>query len=706
MGRNGFTRGLVVVAVVLAGSALPAVDGGLAGGGVDETESSEMRTTLPTILVIGSKPEDRQRQPAANTLVTAEELNLQQPRSTEEALRGVPGVSIKPEEETAIVGNIGIRGLSSSDYKTLILEDGVPVAPGLFVGNGRYYNPRVQRMDGIEVLRGAGSLRYGPSTIGGVINYVTKNPQPGLEIAMHTGSFNTREWGIEAGGRSGSGDATFGVVISRVESDGFMDKEFSMRDVMLKAGLEFGENQRVGMKYSDYQNDANISYRGIFLREYESGNDRNPAPDDWFLTGRRSIDLNHEWTINDKLRLNTTAFSSEMYRDYWRFSTNNTASAAARRWVYTDNLTGNNRAFERLGIDSRLFLQHEIFGFESEAEIGLRFMSEEMRDVTVAAVRATPRSGIVNREVVDAADSWSMHLQNRFVLTEQLAVTAGLRAEVYEQTRHDLRRTEAQGNRAKTNNTELLPGVGLTWSFSEEIQGFANAYKAFSPALNGDALSGLDDQELSAEQSINMEAGVRGSAGDLDYEATLFRMDFDNQIIPANSNSQFQVTNGGKTLHQGVELGVGTRLFGVFSIDANLTYIADARFVGDRFSRAGALTTPADNRVPYTPEWIANLGLSYDRGPVRSALRIHHTSSQFTDVLNTRAINENLSGFFTGKIDSYTIADVSVLYRLNDRLELSAAVKNLADERYIASLRQGIYVGPERSYDVGVSYRF
>jgi Fe(3+) dicitrate transport protein len=33
-------------------------------------------------------------------------------------------------------------------------------------------------------------------------------------------------------------------------------------------------------------------------------------------------------------------------------------------------------------------------------------------------------------------------------------------------------------------------------------------------------------------------------------------------------------------------------------------------------------------------------------------------------------------------------------------------VKNVADERYIASLRQGIYVGPERSYDMGISYRF
>ena len=75
-------------------------------------------------------------------------------------------------------------------------------------------------------------------------------------------------------------------------------------------------------------------------------------------------------------------------------------------------------------------------------------------------------------------------------------------------------------------------------------------------------------------------------------------------------------------------------------------------------------------------------------------------------MLNTRAINESLSGFFTGEIDGYTIADVSMLYRYSDRFEFGATVKNVANERYIASLRQGIYVGPERSYDVGVSYRF
>ncbi|NAR30579.1 hypothetical protein GPS61_12555 [Acinetobacter haemolyticus] len=45
-------------------------------------------------------------------------------------------------------------------------------------------------------------------------------------------------------------------------------------------------------------------------------------------------------------------------------------------------------------------------------------------------------------------------------------------------------------------------------------------------------------------------------------------------------------------------------------------------------------------------------------------------------------------------------------YTLNDQIEFYGAVKNLEDKRYIASLRQGIYVGPERSFEAGVRYRF
>jgi Fe(3+) dicitrate transport protein len=52
------------------------------------------------------------------------------------------------------------------------------------------------------------------------------------------------------------------------------------------------------------------------------------------------------------------------------------------------------------------------------------------------------------------------------------------------------------------------------------------------------------------------------------------------------------------------------------------------------------------------------------------------------------------------------LADLSLTYGFSDQLDLGATVKNLTDKRYIASLRQGVYAGPERSFDVGLRYRF
>jgi Fe(3+) dicitrate transport protein len=661
---------------------------------------------MPAIVVVGPSDDEAQQQPGAVSVVSAEELALMQPRSTEEALRSVPGVFIKPEEETAIVANIGVRGLSSADYKTLVLEDGVPVAPGLFVGNGRYYNPRIQRMQSIEVLKGAASLRFGPSTIGGVINYVTKDPADGVAIGLRGGSFGSREATLEVGGSSSSDEAQFGAVITSAKSDGYMDKGFDMMDIMIKAGLDIGSNQRLSVKYTDYDNDANISYRGIFLQEFADEVQYNPAPDDWFLTGHRSLSLNHEWDIGENVRLHTLVFDSEVYRDYWRYATDNAASGAAGRWVYTDNLNGNNRAFDRQGLDSRLQVRHSAFGISNESEIGVRYMTEEMHDVTIAATRATPRTGTLSRDVIDSAESVALHAQNRFLLSERVAVTAGLRVERYEQERRDRRRTEVQGNQADTTNTEVLPGLGATFQINPAAQLYASVYKAFSPALNGDALNGLNDQQLDAEHSLNIEAGLRGGVEGFRYEVTLFRMDFDNQIIPANSNSQFQVTNGGSTLHQGVEAAVGVVLGAGFDLSVNATYIPEAEFDGDRFASNGTLTTPDGNRIPYTPEWVGNVSLGFTRGALRSALSLHHTGSQYTDILNTRPITESTNGFFTGELDSYTLLDLNLVYDVTDRLSLSSSLKNLTDERYMASLRQGIYVGPERSVDVGIRFEF
>lgn len=666
------------------------------------TEQTQQVVVLPTIQVIGSQEDSISKIPGAAVIVSQEQIQQFTPSSTEEILKRVSGVYVKPEEESAIVANIGMRGISSADYKTLILEDGVPVAAGLFVGNGRYYNPRIQRMDSIEVLKGSSALRYGPMNIGGVVNYRTKQPKDGALVDLSIGSWDTYKTTVELGGSSPTKDSNVGAILSWAKSDGFMDKGYEMKDAVIKAGTAIGDNQWVGVKFTHYENDANISYRGQFLGEYHAKKQNNPAPDDWFLTERNSFDINHRWDINPDTELQTLLYWSEMNRDYWRYGVNATASQAAGRWIYTDNVSGNNRAFERIGAETRLIAKNTIFNIPGEAEIGLRLMNEKMDDVTINAKRATPRSGTTAKDTKDSAKSVALYAQNRFDISDQLSVTPGVRVERYEQQRDDKQKNET----VKTSNTEVMLGLGVTYQFIPAVQLYASVYKAFSPALNGDSLSGMKDQKLEAETAVSWELGLRGQQDAVRYELTAFRMDFDNQIIPANSNSDFQSTNGGKTYNQGLEGAVSLEFENGFDVFANLTWIANAEFKGDRYNKNGSLKSKDGDRVPYTPEWVANLGVGYTYAGLRSQLSANYTGSQFTDELNTKPIVENTSGFFTGKIDAYTTVDLTTRYTLNDQVEFYGAVKNLEDKRYIASLRQGIYVGPERSFEAGVRYRF
>ena len=665
-------------------------------------EQEQKSMVLPMIQVIGSQEDAVSKIPGAAVIVDQEQIKQVIPTSTEDILKRVSGVYVKPEEESAVVANIGMRGISSADYKTLILEDGVPVAPGLFVGNGRYYNPRVQRMDSIEVMKGSSALRYGPLNIGGVINYQTKQPKDGALVDVSVGSWDTYKTTVELGGSSPNKDSKVGAILSWAKSDGFMDKGYEMKDAVIKAGTAIGDNQWLGVKFTHYENDANISYRGQFLGEYQNEKESNPAPDDWFLTERNSFDVNHRWNINDDMELQTLFYWSEMNRDYWRYDVDGAASKAAGQWIYKDTLNGNNRAFERIGAETRLVTKHTLFNISSEAEVGLRLMNEKMDDVTIKATRATPRTGTIDKDVKDSAKSVAFYAQNRLDITDQLSVTPGVRIEHYEQQREDKKKSEL----VKTSNTEVMPGLGMTFQLDPAVQLYGSVYKAFSPAWNGDSLSGLQDQKLDAETAVSWEFGLRGQQDALSYEMTAFRMDFDNQIIPANSNSDFQSTNGGKTYNQGLEGAVNLELDNGFDVFANLTWVIDAQFKGDRYNKNGTLKSRDGDRVPYTPEWIANLGLGYTYAGLRTQLSANYTGSQFTDELNTKPIVENTSGFFTGKINGYTTVDLTTRYTLNDQVEFYGAVKNLADKRYIASLRQGIYVGPERSLEAGVRYRF
>jgi Fe(3+) dicitrate transport protein len=669
---------------------------------VEEAESIE----VPRIYVIAPDFMNASLTPGATYVVTEQDIEEVRPRSTEDLLRRVPGIYIKREEDSAVVTNVGVRGLPAGDYKTMVLEDGVPIQPGIFVGNARYYNPRVQRMEGVEVLKGASSLRYGPNNIGGVINYLTKTPEPGVALEASIGAWDTRNATVELGGRSSSGEALFGLIATRASSDGWMDKDWDMTDVMVKAGSAIAADQFIGVKFSYYENDANISYRGYFEDTYDAGATFNPAPDDFFLTDRTAFDLNHEWDISRRASLKTVAFWSEMTRDYWRFNVDGTTtnSDGLRVWNFTDTLEGRNRAFERVGLETRLVLDHDTFGVDNEAELGLRYMTEELADTRPRATRAAPRTPVslgsapgepaLRRNRRDSADSIALFVQNRFDLTQQLSVTAGMRVESYEQERNDLLKTVDAVD--SFSNTEWLPGIGATYRVNPEFQVYGSVYVAFAPPLVGSVV-GSDDAPTEAEKSVNVDIGLRGSTDQFSYGVTYFRMDFSNQVDPGVSG--IRAPNEGSALIEGVEANLAYEFGNGFGLDSNLTWIPTAEFGEDRAGEA-----QEGNRLPYSAEWTANLALTYRGNALQAALIFNYTDEVFGDGMNRLDIDP--LSHMGGLIPSYSTLDLTADYDISSSLNAFGAIKNLADERYIAGLRQGIYAGPERSYEIGLRYQF
>lgn len=658
---------------------------------------------LPSIDVVGKGEQAIAKLPGAVSVISKEDLALMQPLSVQDALKSVPGVVVREEEGYGFIPNIGMRGLNPNrSQKLLVLEDGVPVAPGLFLANESYYSPRIERMESIEVLKGAAGLRYGPTTIGGVINYKTKKPEDGVKVTGKVGSHGYRLLGLDAGGATPSGEAIGGISLVTSQGDGFRNNGFEMNDIVVKGGMALGDKQWVSAKFSHYDNDINTSYVGLRPNQYRNNPTKNPAPNDYFINERNAFDLNHELDINDSMKLKTLVYWAQLDRDFWRrdIASRSADGTTFRSCNNTVNcMTGRKRSFVMSGIDSRLFVNFNGFGIKNEAEIGVRLHNDSLSNQTVSS-RTNPnaRSGTLTGDDTQKAQGIAFYGQNRFVFTDRVAATLGLRIESYDQKR----KNELNGVSGESKNTEVMPGLGLTWQVSPQAQLFAGAYKGFSPAMVATAISaGGVDQELDAERSTNFEIGVRGALNRWSYEATAFQMDFANQIVPQSLSGGISSANAGETLHRGLEGALGFEIGAGWSLAANATWLPTAKYNSDEIVNG---IDRNGNRLPYAPELTANLAVNYKIGDLKTALSAYHVSSQFVDDKNTK--DENAIGTL-GKIPSYTTFNLNAQYSISKQWNVFGTVRNLFDKKYIASRHpDGIFPGVERNFEVGMSYKF
>lgn len=191
-----------------------------------------------TVVVTAAREEERQGEAISLvTVVREEELRSSPALVLDDQLRQVPGFSLFRRASSLTshptTQGVSLRGIApSGTSRTLVLVDGTPLNDPF---GGWVYWSRLPRLSiaAVEVSRGATSALYGSSALGGVVQLLTRGPEPGaLDASLVAGERETYGAEAFAAGRgerwgytlSGGLTSFGGHFILRTEDRGAVDR--------------------------------------------------------------------------------------------------------------------------------------------------------------------------------------------------------------------------------------------------------------------------------------------------------------------------------------------------------------------------------------------------------------------------------------------------------------------------------------------------
>ncbi|HET7747043.1 MAG TPA: TonB-dependent receptor, partial [Vicinamibacteria bacterium] len=517
------------------------------------------------------------------------------------------------------------------------------------------------------------------------------------------------------------------VDLMRKQGDGARDHVHSdLDDVTVKVVAPIGARHTLTFKGNFYGEDSQITYSGLRQDEYERDPRQNPFVNDDFTGRRFGLAARHSVVLGHRAVLGTQAYLSRFSRDWWRQSSNsgqrpNDAAdplcGGMANLLTTCGNEGRLRDYDTLGIEPRLRLSHGLLGIRAEAEAGARAHFEVQERRQENGDGPTARSG---RRVEDNRrenEAYSAFVQERLLLGP-VTVTPGIRFEHIRYERTNRLANAGAGVTGRTRVDQWVPGIGVAWSRDDRWALFGGIHRGFAPPRTEDIVNNTTGGtiDLDPERSWNAELGFRAAPRPgLRFDATAFRMDYENQIVPATlaGGVGATLTNGGATLHQGYEVGARVDSGTLRGSEHNLyvraafTAVPTARFDGVRFSSVSGqgATSVSGNRLPYAPRRTLTAAVGYAR---RNGLDLQveavSVGDQFADDLNT--VRPSADGQ-RGLLPGYTVWNATAGHEVKAlRSTLYVAVKNVLDELYIVDRSRGILPGNPRLFQVGLVTRF
>lgn len=128
----------------------------------------------------------------------------------------VPGITSWELDGSGTQTSVAARGLSPHrSWEFNVNQNGYNVNNDLYGYPEAMYNPPLEAVQQIEIVRGSAALQYGPQ-FGGMLNYVIKQPDTTKSLSIETeqtyGSFNTSNSFASIGGKKASSPITVSLI--------------------------------------------------------------------------------------------------------------------------------------------------------------------------------------------------------------------------------------------------------------------------------------------------------------------------------------------------------------------------------------------------------------------------------------------------------------------------------------------------------------
>jgi outer membrane receptor protein involved in Fe transport len=623
------------------------------------------------VVSVSREAERRAETPATVGVVTAEDIRSVMPAHPSQIMSRIAGVWVN------VTGGEGhmtaIRQPITTNPVYLYLEDGVPTRSTGFFNHNALYEIDVPQAERIEVVKGPATALYGSDAIGGSVNVVTRAPRAGSGISLEGGAWGFGRLLASAGAVRGSNGWLGELNVTR--TDGWRKGTAYDREsgtVRWDHALAGGSRISTVVTYSRIdQNTAGSS--AISRDDYLNRPTANYTPISYRRIEAFRLHSSFE-RVGERSLLTFTPFVRWNQMD---ILPNWTLTFDPGIWVTGHKSVGALFKYRR---DVEPMRARIIAGADLDYSPGSHFEKQILPQ----------RNGVIFQSYTDGQPVYdygvkflaaSPYLQAEASPLERLRFTAGLRFDAmsYDYNNHLSVETTGRYRRpasTRVDYTHLSPKLGATLEVGRGLNVFAAYAHGFRAPAEGQLFrQGRAENTVGLQpvKADNVEAGIRGAAGSVTFEASAYRLTKTDDILTlTNADGSTQTVNAGETLHRGIELALGAPLFAGLRFDANWS-------VAQHTYEEWQPTAAADysgNGMEMAPQQIGNVALAWQPSFLAGAsatLEWQRIGRYWMDADNTH------------RYAGHDLVNLRLAVPVMARTSLFARISNLGDERYAES---------------------